>query len=431
MLHDNLSINENGNLAFGGVDTVVMAQKHGTPLYLMDEARLRENCRRYKRAMLKHFGESAMPFYASKALSTKEIYRIVNDEGLGADVVSIGELYTALSAGFPAERLYFHGNVKTREEILFAIEHGIGGIVADSEEELYVINEIAGQKGICQSILLRLAPGIDPHTFKAIRTGMVDSKFGAAIETGRAMEITAIALSLENLKLEGFHCHIGSHIFECEPFCNTADIMLAFMSAVRKELGFTARVLNLGGGFGVRYVENDPEVDYEQNIADVARHVREACERLCFPQPTVFMEPGRGIVADAGLTLYTVQSVKCIPGYKNYVAIDGGMTDNPRYALYGAQYSLLIANRAAQKPDFCATLAGRCCESGDIIGEGFEMVRPETGDTLAVLVTGAYNYSMAMNYNRVCRAPIVMLKDGKDRLCVRRETIEDILACDL
>ena len=431
MLHDNLSINENGNLTFAGVDTVQMAQKHGTPLYLMDEARLRENCRRYMRAMREHFGEGAMPFYASKALSTKEIYRIVNDEGLGADVVSIGELYTALSVGFPAERLCFHGNVKTREELLFAIEHGIGEIVADSEEELYIIDEIAGQKGICQNIMLRLAPGIDPHTFEAIRTGMVDSKFGAAIETGRAMEITEIALKLKNLKLEGFHCHIGSQIFECEPFCNAADIMIAFMNHVREKLGFTARVLDLGGGFGVRYVEDDPEVEYEKNIADVARHVRETCERFSFPHPVVFMEPGRGIVADAGLTLYTVQSVKCIPGYKNYVAIDGGMTDNPRYALYGAPYSLLVANRAAQESDFCATLAGRCCESGDIIGERFEMTKPKAGDTLAVLVTGAYNYSMAMNYNRVCRAPIVMLKDGGDRVSVRRETLEDIVSCDL
>lgn len=431
MLQDNLTINESGNLVFGGANTVEMAGKYGTPLYLMDENRLRENCRRYIRAMKENYVEGSMPLYASKALSVKEIYRIVASEGLGADVVSIGELHTALLAGFPPEKLYFHGNVKKYEEIAFAMDRGIGCIVADNETELCDIERAAGERGITQRILIRLAPGIDPHTFEKIKTGSVDSKFGAAIATGQALEITKKALSLKNVRLEGFHCHIGSQIFECKPFCDTADIMLSFMVEVREKFGFTAPVLNLGGGFGARYLNTDPVIDYEKNIADVASHVKARCTEHNFPQPVVYMEPGRGIVGDAGITLYTVQSVKCIPGHKNYVSVDGGMTDNPRYTLYGAPYSMVIANRAGEPHDFEATLAGRCCESGDILGEGFMMKKPEVGDTLAVLATGAYNYSMSMNYNRVPRAPIVMVKDGKDRVVVRRETLDDLVACDL
>lgn len=431
MLHKNLDINEKGNLTLAGVDTIDMAKKYGTPLYLMDENRIRENCRTYVNAMKASFKSGSMPFYASKALSCKEIYRIVATEGAGADVVSMGELYTALEASFPPEKLSLHGNAKTMQELEYAINCGIGCIVADSKEDLVRISRIAGGKGITQRIQLRLAPGIDPHTFEKINTGRIDSKFGAAIGNGQALEMAKFALSLDNVLLEGFHCHIGSQIFEIEPFCDTADIMFSFMQEVRIELGFTASVLNLGGGFGVRYVESDPEVDYEQNIGLVSEHVKAKCAEYDYPEPVVYMEPGRGIVGDAGITLYQVQSVKSIPNYKNYVAVDGGMTDNPRYALYQAPHSVIVANRATEQPDFTATLAGRCCESGDVLEENVTLKKPDAGDCVAVMTTGAYNYAMASNYNRVCRAPIVMLRDKEDRIVVRRETLEDIVKYDI
>jgi len=431
MLHKNLDINEKGNLTLAGVDTIDMAHKYGTPLYLMDENRIRENCRTYINAMRKSFKSGSMPYYASKALSCKEIYRIVASEGAGADVVSMGELYTALEASFPPEKLCLHGNAKISRELEFAIDCGIGCIVADSKEDLIQISRIAGKKGISQRIQLRLAPGIDPHTFEKINTGRIDSKFGAAIENGQALEMAEIALGMDNLVLEGFHCHIGSQIFEIQPFCDAADIMLSFMQEVREKLGFTASVLNLGGGFGVRYVESDPEVSYERNIELVSKHIKAKCAEYSFPDPIVYMEPGRGIVGDAGITLYTVQSVKCIPEYKNYVAIDGGMTDNPRYALYEAPHSAIVASKAGEKADFTATLAGRCCESGDIIEENVKIKEPVAGDYVAVLTTGAYNYSMASNYNRVGRPPIVMIRDKEDRVIVRRETLKDLVMYDI
>ncbi len=431
MLQDNHSINEQGHFAVAGFDTVTLARKYGTPLYVFDEDLIRRNCRAYVQAMKKHFGGGSKPLLASKALSCKAIYRIAREEGMGTDIVSSGELYTALSAGFPAEDMFFHGSAKTMEDVRFGMDSGVGFFVVDNSEELSRIAQYAREKGLCQKILLRVAPGIDPHTFEAVNTGRVDSKFGAAIETGQALALTELALNTPGVELLGFHCHIGSQIFDCEPFTDAADIMLRLFADVRDALGFEASVLDLGGGMGVRYTEADPVIDYEANIAEIARHIRARCEEYGLALPTVYMEPGRSIVAAAGVTLYTAQSIKTIPGYKTYLAIDGGMTDNPRYALYQSRYSVLIANRASQAADFRCTLAGRCCESGDLIGEDLLLAKPEPGDTVAVLVTGAYNYSMASNYNRVGRPPIVMLHEGRDYLAVRRETFEDLCACDL
>ena len=431
MLHDNLSINERGHLAFGGVDTVTMAEKYGTPLYLLDEDRVRKNCRVYLSAMKEYFGGESGPLLASKALSFKGIYRIAKEEGMRTDLVSIGEMFTAHAAGFPLSRAYFHGNNKTDRDIETAIEYGVGTFVVDNREELYAIDRIAGERGIRQNILLRLSPGIDPHTQEKISTGKVDSKFGTAIETGQAEELTKEALALKNVALLGFHCHVGSQIFEETPFTDAADIMLAFMACMRDKYGFTATVLNLGGGFGVRYTEEDPVIDYRANIRLVASHVKARCEEYRFPMPEILMEPGRSIVADAGVTLYTVGSVKTITGYKSYVSVDGGMPDNPRYALYASRYTVELASNMQAPKDFVATVAGRCCESGDLIGEDMRMARPSRGDILAVLVTGAYNFSMASNYNRIPRAPLVLISNGEDRIGVKGESYEDLYRLDV
>ncbi len=431
MLHENLSVNEKNHLEIAGVDTVDLAKKYGTPLYVMDEERIRHNARVYINAMKKYMGDGSRPLFASKACCFKRLYSIIAEEGMATDLVSPGELYTAKMAGFPLENSYFHGNNKTDADIAFAIDSGVGHFIADNKEELDAISRIAGEKEIMQKVILRLTPGIDPHTQAKISTGKVDSKFGTAIETGQAMEIVRYTLSLPNVELEGFHCHIGSQIFEYESFSDAADIMLRFIKAVKDECGYEVSVLNLGGGFGVRYVESDPQIDYEANIKGLAGEIKKMCAELQINQPKILMEPGRSIVADSGLTLYTVGSLKTITGYKSYVSIDGGMPDNPRYALYESDYSVLLANKAADKAEICATIAGRCCESGDLIQEDVMLPKAQRGDTMAVLVTGAYNYSMASNYNRLPRPAVVMVRDGDSYVAVRRETYEDLCRNDM
>ncbi|HKL73416.1 MAG TPA: diaminopimelate decarboxylase [Clostridia bacterium] len=431
MLHDNLKINEKGILQFAGRDTVELTEKYGTPLMVLDEDRIRNNCKVYKTAMEKHFGVGSMPLYASKALCFKGIYKIAKEEGIGIDVVSTGEIYTAVAANFPMEKAFFHGNNKTDDDVKYAIEKKVGFFVADNIEELDAIDFYAQKANIKQKVLLRLTPGIDPHTHKSICTGNIDSKFGQAIGTNQADFITVYALSKKNIDLKGFHCHIGSQIFECEPFMEAADIMLDFIAEANKKYGFLAEYLNLGGGFATRYVESDPIIDYDQNIAKISQHVKSQCKKYGLKLPKILMEPGRSIVANAGITLYTVGSVKEITGFKNYVSIDGGMTDNPRYALYQSPYTVLIANKASEKPSYRCTIAGRCCESGDLIQENTLIAKPKRGDILAVLVTGAYNYAMSSNYNKIGKPPIVMVAKGEDYLAVRRETREDLTKLDI
>ena len=431
MLHDNLSINEKNHLALAGVDTVDLAKEYGTPLFLMDEERIRHNARVYINAMKKYMGEGSKPLFASKSCCFKRIYSIIAEEGMSTDLVSPGELYIAKEAGFPLENSYFHGNNKTDADICYAMDSGVGHFIADNREELDAISRFAGERNITQKVILRLSPGIDPHTQAKISTGKVDSKFGTAIETGQAMELVKYVLTLANVELEGFHCHIGSQIFEYSSFSDAADIMLRFIRDVRDECGYVVKVLNLGGGFGVRYVESDPHINYEENIKGLGGEIDKMCCELGIERPCILMEPGRSIVADSGVTLYTVGSVKTITGYKSYVSIDGGMTDNPRYALYESDYSILLANRAGDEPDLTATIAGRCCESGDLIQEDVALPTPVRGDTLAVLVTGAYNYSMASNYNRIPRPPVVMVKDGGSYVAVKRETYEDLCRNDM
>lgn len=426
MLHDNLSVGKNGHLHFAGMDTVALAKKHGTPLYLIDENKIRENCRTYVSCVQKYFGKNSIPLYASKALCYLDIYRILKEEGTGVDVVSGGEIYTALKAGFPASLMFFHGNNKTDADIEFAVSRGVGHFVVDNREELEAVNTLAGRHGIKQKILLRLSPGIDPHTHKAVVTGSVDSKFGTAIETGQAMEITKYALSMPNIVLVGFHCHIGSQIFEHTPFSDAAKIMLAFIAEVQAETGFLAQMLNLGGGIGVRYIEEDKKLDIDTIFSGIKSEVDTFCRENNLKAPTILFEMGRYISANAGMTLYTVGSFKTITGYKSYVSIDGGMPDNPRYALYQSLYTVLIANRADEEKTVTATIAGRCCESGDLIQENVPIQPCKRGDTLAVLVTGAYNYAMASHYNRLPKPPIVSIYNKTDKVVVKRESYEDL-----
>lgn len=431
MICDNLGINEKGHLTFAGRDTVELAEKYGTPAYIMDEEKIREKCRIYKTAMAEYFGKDSFPLFASKSLCFKQIYRIMKEEGMGIDVVSPGELYTAAVAGFPLENAYFHGNNKKGNDIAYAMDNSIGYFVCDNCDELRAIDRHAKKRGIRQKILLRLTPGIDPHTHAKISTGKVDSKFGTAIETGQADELVRLALSLENIELRGYHCHIGSQIFEYKPFSDAAKIMIDFIAKVKNEQGYEAQTLNIGGGMGVRYVESDPEIDYAANIKSLSEIFKAECAEKKVNMPQILMEPGRSIVADAGMTLYTVGAKKEIPGFKNYVSIDGGMPDNPRYALYQSEYTVCVANRMNEKADYECTVAGRCCESGDLIQEGVKIPEPQRDDILAVLTTGAYNYAMSSNYNASTKPPVIMLTKDSEYVAVKRESFEDMTACQI
>lgn len=429
MLSTNIARTPDDVLTFAGHDVTRLAAQYGTPLYLMDEARIRENCRMYLQAFRQHFGGDSLPLYASKAASFRRIYEIMAEEGMGVDVVSSGELYTALSAGFPAEKIYFHGNCKTDADIALGVQRGIGCFVVDNQEELLTLEAAAENAGIIQKIFLRVTPGIDPHTYEAVSTGQVDSKFGAAVETGQAMELVKLALAQPHLALKGLHCHVGSQVFGEDVYQRTVDIMLPFMAEIRAETGVTLPELNMGGGYGVRYTETDEAIDIPARLAELAAHLHAVAEQYDYPMPRFLMEPGRSIVADAGMTLYTVGSVKRITGYKQYAAIDGGMTDNPRYALYQSSYTVLHGSKTGEAELFDVT--GRCCESGDIIQPKVPLPADTCkGDILAVCTTGAYNYSMASNYNRLPRPPIVMLTPERSYVAVRRETLEDLIALD-
>lgn len=424
----NVSVNKQGHLTFAGFDTVDLAQKYGTPLYLMDEDRIRENIRFYKRAVEKYFPAGSYVSYAGKAFACKQMYRLAKQEGICADAVSPGEIYTAASAGFDCGKIFFHGNNKTDEDIRFAVRQGVGGFVADSIDEISAIDGIAGNDGSVQKILLRITPDIDAHTHKKISTGTADSKFG--IPMAQAEQAVNTAAECKNIKLCGFHYHIGSQIFDAQPFMQAAKTMCGFVKETAEKTGYAAQVLDIGGGFGVRYTSDAPNPDIDKMLREIADVINSEFGNSAIKTPAVVIEPGRSITADAGMTLYTVGSVKK-NGTNNYVSVDGGMTDNPRYTLYEAPYTVIIANKADCPKDFTATLAGRCCESGDIIQKNVYMPQPVREDIVAVLTTGAYNYSMASNYNRVCRPPVVMLTGGKDYIAVRRETMQDICALDI
>lgn len=431
MLHDNYTVGENGHLFVGGCDTVSLARKYGTPLYVVDEDKVRRSMRKFREIMQKYFPAGSRVLYASKALSYVDIYRVAASEGLGADVVSSGEIYTALKGGLPGSAMYFHGNNKTDEDIEYALGAGVGTFVADCREELEYLDAAARRMGKKQDVLLRITPGIDPHTHKKVVTGSVDSKFGTPIETGQAYELVRFALGLKNITLRGFHSHIGSQIFDSGPFSDAAEIMMRFIADLSGKLGYTAEYLNLGGGYGVTYTEDRADLDADRVLREISEKLTGLAGEFGIEVPKIIIEPGRALVAAAGVTLYTVGSVKTIPGYRTYVSIDGGMPDNPRYALYQSDYTALIASRAAEPASQRVTIAGRCCESGDLIQENAPLQSCKRGDILAVLVTGAYNYSMASNYNRIPRPAMVSVSGGRDRLVVRRESFEDLVRNEL
>ena len=431
MLSENIERNEVGELCFAGQSIRRLAEQYGTPLYLMDADRIRANCRMYRNAFRESFGEKALPLYASKAASFRQIYRIMAEEGMGVDTVSPGEIHTALRAGFPAEKIWFHGDGKTDEDIRYAVRAGIGCFVVDNETELACLQAEAKAQGIRQKVLLRITPGIDPHTYEAVNTGMVDVKFGVPIAEEQALHFVEKALSMDALEGAGLHCHVGSMVFDEMVFEDTVDHMVSFMKELRDTLGYETKELNLGGGYGVRYLETDKTIDIPARIRALAEHIRQRTEEAGLPMPFLLMEPGRSIVADAGMTVYTVSTVKHQPGFKNYVIVDGGMTDNPRYCLYKASYTVLHeSGHEGKKETF--DLVGRCCESGDILQPGIKLPADiKRGDLIAVCITGAYNYSMASNYNRLGRPPVVMLEQGESSVAVRRETLDDLCAMDL
>lgn len=428
---DCLNVNEKGHLTISGCDTVELAKEYGTPVYVMSEDEIRKTCRMYQDSITEYYNGRGLVCYASKAFCCKEMCRIVMEEGLGIDVVSGGELYTAMQANFPPEKIQFHGNNKTEAEIKMALDYNVGHFVVDNISELATIDRLAKKVGKKANVSLRIKPGIDAHTHQFIMTGQIDSKFGFALETGEALEAVKAAATYENICLRGLHNHIGSQIFDVKPFVAAAEVMLGFIAQIKAETGIIIEDLNLGGGFGIKYLENDQPVPYGDYMKEISAAIFKKCAELQIDVPYIYMEPGRSIAGEAGITLYTAGAIKHIPDIRTYVSVDGGMCDNPRYILYQADYTVMVANKANQQADTKVTIAGKCCESGDLIQE-HTMVQPiEVGDTIAVLSTGAYNYSMASNYNRTPKPPVVMVKEGVARVIIRGETFADLIRNDV
>lgn len=422
---------EEGHLTIGGVDVADLAQEFGTPLYIMDEALIRQNCRNYQEAFRQHYPNAAVA-YASKAFLTTAMVALIEQEGMSLDVVSGGEIATAVKAGYAMGKTLFHGNNKTVAELAYALSVGVGRIIVDSVHELELLNRVAGEAGITPKILLRLTPGVSAHTHHYISTGQLDSKFGIPIEMGMAMEASKLALALPHLDLVGFHCHIGSQIFDMEGFRVAASRMLQFVADVKSQTGLVVAELNLGGGLGVRYTEADSPTTPDVMIKVVTDAVRAYCHEYSLDLPHLIVEPGRSIVGEAGTTLYTVGTIKEIPGVRTYISVDGGMGDNIRPALYQAEYDCVIANKLDSATEKVVTVAGRYCESGDkLIIDAKVADDVASGDLLAIFTTGAYNYVMASHYNRFAKPPVVFVADGKADLVVRRESFDELSAYDL
>ncbi len=426
--HGTMNINSRGRLEIGGCDTVELAQRFGTPLYVLDEHLFRRNCRDYYRSFTAEYGAGVI--YAAKALLTLSVCRMVEEEGLGLDLVSGGELYTAVQAGFPMGRVYFHGNNKSPEEIRFALKSGAGRFVVDNIYELELLDYLSGENKLKAQVILRLTPGIEAHTHEYIKTGQIDSKFGLVIENGQALSAIERALSKENITLLGLHCHIGSQIFELDSYNHSASVMMDFCASVYKDTGWMARELNLGGGLGIFYSGEDSPPQVKEYADNIMRIVDEKARLSGLATPRVIVEPGRSICGPAGTTLYTVGAIKEIPGIRTYVAVDGGMGDNPRPALYQARYEACLANKITQDPVQLVSVAGKCCESGDMLIWDIKLPIVEAGDIMAVSCTGAYNYAMSMNYNRLPRPAMVMVNDGIADLILERESYEDIISHD-
>lgn len=429
-----LKVNAEGHLEIGGYDALDLAKEFGTPLYVYDEDYIRTMMRVFKNTIDKDYSGHGKVLYASKAFSCLAMYCIAKQEGIGCDAVSGGELYTALKAGFNAADIYVHGNNKTCEELVQAVEAGVGGVVIDSYREADILNKIAAERGVKQRVLIRVNPGVEAHTHAFVQTARTDSKFGFSIRDNTALDYTKHVLSLGNLDLKGYHCHIGSQIFEKQSFSLAAQNMIEFIAAVKKGTGFEAEILNMGGGFGIYYTDEDPkftENDYAEYLLTLINTVKEKSQELNLKLPYLLIEPGRSIVGEAGITLYTVGSIKDITGIRKYVAIDGGMFENPRYSLYQSKYTVLKAADVNAVNVQKVSIAGKCCESGDLIGVDIPLPEVESGDILAVLSTGAYHYSMASNYNRNFIPQAVLVKDGKAETIIKKQTFEDLVRNDV
>lgn len=417
---------EGNELYVGGVKASALSKEYGTPLYVIDEELVRSNCRRYYNAM-KCEERGNRVTYAGKAFINMSMCNLVNEENLYLDVVSGGELYTAYKAGFPLERIYFHGNNKSDYEIDLGVRLGIGRFIVDNIHELEVLNSIAQEYGRVQKVYLRITPGVEAHTHEYIKTGQLDSKFGFPVIGDTVYDAIKRAMELEYIELNGLHCHIGSQIFDLEPFEDTTEIMLNLINDIKETLGYEIKELDLGGGFGIYYTEGDKPKEIEEYCTVIINKADEICRKLNMNVPILSIEPGRSIVGNAGLTLYTVGAIKEIPNIRKYVSVDGGMSDNIRPALYSANYESLIANRVSDNSKEIVTVAGKCCESGDVLLNSIEMPRMETGDILAIMSTGAYGHSMANNYNRIPKAAVVSVSNGISKVMCKRETYEDLL----
>ena len=424
---DTLKINKQGHLEIGGMDAVAIAEKFGTPLYVFDEAHIRNMMRAYKTAIEKEYNGNGLVLYASKAFSCEAVYAIARQEGIGVDVVSGGELYTAVKAGFPADKIYMHGNNKLERELEFALDCGVGNIVVDSFREADILDKLAGEKNVVQNVLIRINPGVEAHTHAFVQTARTDSKFGFSIADGAALNVLQTIAKKENLDFLGLHCHIGSQIFELKPFALAVDKMTDFIVQAA-QCGIKVRELNMGGGYGVTYTAEDKPLQPWEYVDAIVEKLSECVREKRIDAPKLILEPGRSIVGEAGITLYTVGAIKEIEGIKKYIAVDGGMFENPRYALYQSKYDAVLANRALDAPCETVTVAGKCCESGDMLIENICLPKAKSGDLLAVFTTGAYHYSMASNYNRNPVPPVVLVNRGESEYIVKPQSYEDMLA---
>lgn len=430
MRNKQLSINSKGHLEFAGCDTVALAAEYSTPLYVMSEDGIRENCRSIRESLMDKYPDT-LALYASKAFSSRAIYKIIEEEGFGVDVVSSGELFTAQKAGFPMERVYFHGNNKTQEEIEYGMELNIGHFVIDNYHEIEMLHKETVKRNKTVKALLRVSPGVSAHTHEYISTGQLDSKFGFPIEGDDAINAVEMVTKCSGIELKGIHCHIGSQIFNKGAHGEAAKVMVALLLKIKERFGIELEQLNIGGGFGIFYKEGDQPPAIGELISILMTNIKDMCNENGLKLPKIIIEPGRWVVGENGITLYTIGAIKEIKGIRKYVSVDGGMTDNPRTALYQAEYDAIVANKAGEQPVELVTIAGKCCESGDILIKDIKLPHLGYGDIIAVLSTGAYNYSMSSNYNRLRKPAIVMIKDGKPRLIVKRETYEDLIRNDI
>jgi diaminopimelate decarboxylase len=415
-------------MTLAGHDVRELVEQYGSPLIVMLEDVVRWNCRAYRK-QIEHYPKSRV-YYAAKAFLTTGFCRIIEEEGLSLDVVSFGELHTALTAGFPPDNILMHGNAKTKQDLAMALEAGVGRIVIDNTEEIERLSALAGQLGKTARVLVRVTPGVKPSTHRYVQTGQQDSKFGFNLEGGAAEKAVLKVVAAPGLELVGIHCHIGSQIFALQPFQIAARAMMEFYAHVQKDLQVPISELNMGGGLGIRYNPDDHPPTVDEHLQSLCRTVQDAAEELEVEPPVLLDEPGRSIVGRAGVTLYTVQSTKKIEGVRNYVSVDGGMADNPRYALYESRHQVLAATRMNTAADQLWSVSGRCCESGDMIIHDASLPPVAVGDILAVMETGAYTYSMASNYNRLPKPAVVMAAPGRTDLLAARETAADITRLD-